>query len=313
MVRHRPVELFTREEIRSLSQKRSFTGLLLVAHCWATILLIWTLAVVFPHPLVWFLAIPLIGARQLGLAVLNHEGAHYLLCRDRKLNDWISDWVLNRPLFGASVEPYRRYHFKHHQNTQQKNDPDLPLSSPFPISRTSLMRKVWRDISGQTGWKQRSELVKGILFKDGSFRPGYAAGRLGPNLAINMVFFGGFFLTGYWYLYFLLWVLPNLTWLQLITRIRNIGEHAAVPDDNDRLRNTRTTRAGFLERLVIAPYWVNYHLEHHLLVSCPCYRLPEAHRLLLDKGYGPQMEIKPGYLSMLKHATNLNAASPATG
>jgi hypothetical protein len=55
--------------------------------------------------------------------------------------------------------------------------------------------------------------------------------------------------------------------MMVITRIRNIAEHAVVPDANDPLRNTRTTRANFLERLFIAPYYVNYHLEHHLLAG----------------------------------------------
>ena len=72
-----------------------------------------------------------------------------------------------------------------------------------------------------------------------------------------------------------------------------------VPDDNDRLRNTRTVLANIWERAFIAPYFVNYHLEHHLLVSCPCYRLPAAHRLLIDKGYGDKMETKSGYAELL--------------
>ncbi len=109
-------------------------------------------------------------------------------------------------------------------------------------------------------------------------------------MAINAVFVGGFAWAGHWYLYLLLWVVPELTWHMFISRIRNIGEHGAVPDNDDRLRNTRTTHAGFLERALIAPYFVNYHLEHHLLVSCPCYRLPKAHALLIRKGFGPRME-----------------------
>ena len=35
-------------------------------------------------------------------------------------------------------------------------------------------------------------------------------------------------------------------------RIRNIAEHAVVPDNDDPLRNTRTTLANPLERLLIA-------------------------------------------------------------
>ena len=89
---------------------------------------------------------------------------------------------------------------------------------------------------------------------------------------------------------------------RFITRLRNIGEHAMVPDNDDRLRNTRTVPVGWLARAFIAPYGVSYHLEHHLLVSTPYYRLRKAHRLLLDKGLGDQMEILPNYFAVLRVA-----------
>ena len=82
-----------------------------------------------------------------------------------------------------------------------------------------------------------------------------------------------------WWAYPLLWLVPLFTWQMVITRIRNIAEHAVVPDSHDPLRNTRTTHANFLERLFIAPYYVNYHLEHHLLFYIPCYNLPRVHRI----------------------------------
>ena len=109
-------------------------------------------------------------------------------------------------------------------------------------------------------------------------------------------------MVGEWYLYFLLWWVPALTWNRLITRLRNIGEHAAVPDDNDRLRNTRTIEANWWERALIAPYGVNYHLEHHLIVNCPYYKLKHAHRLLMAKGLAGQMELQPSYRAMLSVA-----------
>jgi fatty acid desaturase len=47
---------------------------------------------------------------------------------------------------------------------------------------------------------------------------------------------------------------------------------------------------------------VNYHLEHHLLVFVPCWKLGQAHALLLAKGYGARMERSPGYLEVLGRA-----------
>ena len=84
-----------------------------------------------------------------------------------------------------------------------------------------------------------------------------------------------------------------------------VVEHAVVPDNDDPLRNTRTTLANPVERLFIAPYWVNYHLEHHLFMFVPCWRLPAAHRLLIAGGQGPRMEIQRGYRVVLRLAASL--------
>ena len=204
------------------------------------------------------------------------------------------------------MDGYRRYHLEHHRHTQQPEDPDLVLSAPFPVTRSSLGRKVWRDLTGRTAWKQRSALVRahwGPADAPVRARLGRVLRRFGPNLAINAGFLAGFALAGHWYLYFLLWVVPSFTWEMLVTRIRNIAEHAVVPDDDDRLRNTRTTRANLLERAFLAPYRVNYHLEHHLLVSVPCYNLPRMHRLLVERGLGPRMELRRSYAEVLALAT----------
>ena len=97
----------------------------------------------------------------------------------------------------------------------------------------------------------------------------------------------------------------------VITRIRNIAEHAVVPDSDDPLRNTRTTKASLIERIFIAPYFVNYHLEHHLLFYVPCYNLPKLHAILMRGPHAARMEVQPGYLSVLRLATA--SPTPRTG
>jgi fatty acid desaturase len=68
------------------------------------------------------------------------------------------------------------------------------------------------------------------------------------------------------------------------------------------LRNTRTTLTIWGMRLVLAPYWVNYHLEQHLFVFTPCWKLPAAHRMLIAQGFGPRMELAHGYRQVLNKA-----------
>jgi len=261
------------------------------------------------NPLTVLLGIFVIGARQLGLGVLSHDGAHFTLYENRKLNDWVCEWILSRPFTSGTINAYRKYHLQHHAHTQQPEDPDLHLSKPFPISRESFHRKVWRDLSGQTGWKQYGGMFAEAFSGETrwlAWKNGWR--RFGPNILINLGFLAGFTIAGKWYLYFLLWWVPALTWNRFITRLRNIGEHAAVPDNDDRLRNTRTIEASWWERAFIAPYGVNYHLEHHLIVNCPYYKLKRAHTMLMGKGMQDQMEIRRSYAAMLKVAVPAPAA-----
>ena len=310
----RAADVLSKAQIASLRCKSPVRTWLMIGHCWGVIFATWVVCCIWTNPVTLLFGVMIVGCRQLGIGIINHEAAHYLLFDDKRLNDWVARWLVNRPMFGQSVDGYRKYHLEHHRRTQQADDPDLALSAPFPVTRESFRRKVLRDLTGQTGWKQRSALVAS------HFRPVDAPlrqrltrvlFRFGPNLAINSVFLAGFALAGHWYLYFVLWVLPSFTWEMLITRVRNIAEHAVVPDNDDRLRNTRTTAAGWVTRALIAPYWVNYHLEHHLLVSVPCYNLPRMHRMLLDKELGPRMELRDSYAEVLAMATSRPAAGAA--
>lgn len=296
----------SRDEIHRLRRRSNLRGAWLVLHAWGVVALAMALFALWPNPLTLVLGVVVIGGRQLGLAILMHDAAHGLLFHTRRVNDRVGRWLCGAPVI-ASMDLYRPYHLTHHRRTQQPDDPDLGLSAPFPITRTSLRRKMVRDLTGQTAYQRRR-----LQLRDAFGAPEWpwrrrlarAAERIGPGVLVNVVLFAALSALGYWYLYVALWLLPMATWYQLISRIRNIAEHAVVPDNDDPLRNTRTTYAGWLERAVIAPYFVNYHLEHHLLLFVPCWRLPAAHRALLDKGFAARMEIQPGYRAMLRVATS---------
>src|SRR3990167_2153295 len=109
---------------------------------------------------------------------------------------------------------------------------------------------------------------------------------------------------GFWWVWLTLWLLPMVCWLPMVFRIRNIAEHALVGvNQADPLRQARTTLAGWVERALLAPYWVNFHNEHHLFTQLPCWQLPRAHALLRAAGTTRRMEVQPGYLSVLRLAT----------
>ena len=83
---------------------------------------------------------------------------------------------------------------------------------------------------------------------------------------------------------------------------RRLSElHGCVTRSPDVLENTRTTRAGLLLRLTVAPNRVNYHVEHHLLAAVPFYRLPAMHRMLRERGL---LAAPLGYSDVLRLASS---------
>ncbi len=297
-------ELVAAEQLAGLRRRVAWKGIALIVHAWAVILASIAVVAAFPNPLTWLLATMVIGSRQLGLAILMHEGAHGCIVRNERSNLKLSQWFCAWPIFADTLS-YRRYHLAHHAHTQQPDDPDLVLSAPFPITWASYKRKFWRDISGQTGFAQRKAQILNAL-GDPSWplarRLGHFRRTLGPQWAANGVLWAVLALAGVWWAYPLLWLLPLLTWMMVITRIRNIAEHAVVPDSHDPFRNTRTTLANLLERAFIAPYYVNYHLEHHLMFYVPCYNLPHLHRILMAGPHAARMEVRRGYRAVMRLA-----------
>ncbi len=305
--RIRPLDLFSKQEWELVSRRSDLKGIGMVVHCWAVIAL--AMAAAIWQPLLIILAVPIIGARQLGLAVLMHEAAHGGLTRNKTVNDFVGHWLAGAPI-GGSLKAYRPYHLQHHKFAQQPEDPDLVLSAPFPITQTSLKRKIIRDLTGQTFIKQRYNQLSNAMGLN--ILPGKSAGNrmqaareaAVPYLVTNIALLVFLSVIGYWWAFFILWLLPMATWNMMITRLRNIAEHAVVPDHEDPMRHARTTHATLLERIFLAPYWVNYHCEHHMFMHLPFYRLAEAHRILERKGITERMEVQDSYWRVLKSASN---------
>ncbi|MDX2167793.1 MAG: fatty acid desaturase family protein [Deltaproteobacteria bacterium] len=301
------------DERKALLRINPLRSIWMVASNWLAIFAVMALVAWAPNPLTILLALWIIGARQLGMAIVMHEAAHRTLFRNRRLNDWVGNWLAAYPVW-ADVGPYRAYHLMHHSRTGTDQDPDLGLAAPFPITAASFRRKVWRDLSGQTGWKQakavfrrdvgwsRGRNQRSLGMNEGE-QPDVGFHKLVPVGLTNALLLAGLTLAGYPALY-LLWAVAWLTTYRLVTRIRSIAEHGMVPDRLDPLRNTRTVLASWWERLLLAPNRVNFHLEHHLLMTVPHHNLPALHRLLRARAAIDERCLAPGYVALLKLATS---------
>ena len=308
---------FTSDEIRPLAVRSNLWGVWLIVHCWGVIALALALFSYSPNPMTFVVAVIVIGSRQLGLAILMHEAAHAAMFKTKALNEFVGEWLCGRPIL-ADLYEYRRYHLKHHRYTQTDRDPDLRLSAPFPTTKSSMRRKLIRDITGETGIKQRSQQIM-FAFKMAGEVEGAPSSQdlaqafsgpvIGRAIIANAVLFALMWVFGAWWWWLAFWVLPLLTWFQLVLRVRNIAEHGVVEKSDNPLRNVRTTQAGPLMRLILAPYYVNYHLEHHLVMHVPCHRLPKLHALMLARGHGAQMQIGQSYWQVMRLAASKAAIS----
>lgn len=313
--------IFTREEIDALTERSDLMGFAALGFCWSVVALsfvamAWatkqSAAVAIP---VFLTAMMVIAGRQLGMAILMHDAAHRSLFKTRWLNDTFVDWVCARPLWN-DLAKYRVHHLVHHFKTGQAEDPDLSLSAPFPATRASLVRKFIRDVSGLTGLKffcgrflMDAGFVKWTVANDIVWLPKgkqtmwsrltLFVRNITPMVVVNCLLFTLLSTTGHPGLY-LFWILAYMTPFSLFVRIRSIAEHACTENSTDTFRNTRTTRAGLLARATVAPFHVNYHIEHHVMAAVPYFRLPIVHRLLRERGMADE---PPGYIGVLENVT----------
>lgn len=106
---------------------------------------VWTLPVVA-------LAVLIVGAVQHRFAGMAHEGAHYILVKNKFFNELISDVLCMFPLFSTTAQ-YRLIHLGHHEYTNDwERDPELinlgktRMMDRFPMTRIEFMKHFFARI-----------------------------------------------------------------------------------------------------------------------------------------------------------------------
>ena len=297
------LEVISKEQYEEIKEKQDWRNVLSISSNWLQMSSAMALFFIYPNVITFLVALVIIGSRQFALAVLAHDAAHNLLFSNNKVNDWAGQWFCAYPIFQDN-RVYRPYHLKHHRHTETEDDPDLVLSSPFPINKRSFIRKVFRDLTGITGVRRYWGSLSSIFRTKGDNvfdKISKTSNKLHGFLISNVIIFILISTTMHWSLFLLLWWLPSFTYYSLIIRIRNISEHAVTPGNND-FDNTRTTKSTVLTRFFMVPHNVNYHLEHHLFTRCPWYNLPKAHSMMIENGYEDKMCLETSYKNVLLKA-----------
>jgi fatty acid desaturase len=246
-------------------------------------------------PWVVILCVILIGTRQHALFVLAHEAAHYRLFEQRWLNDFAGR--LCGTLQGLSMRTYRVIHRLHHNNLYTELDPDTALHGGYPRGKAYLAKKLLKDLSGLTAWKTYAYFLGGApalnTQTNVAIRPlddtslklrDEARSDRNAVILFHACFLMFFAWSGYLLPYLVLWILPLVTVVQAILRLRAIAEHGATTDFSSPLTAARTNLVPAWLGWLMFPHHVNYHIEHHLYASVPQYNLPALHRELTQRG-----------------------------
>ena len=285
-----------REVVLRLTRRSAWRSTLAVAHDFVVIAAAVDIALYYwPNPLVIILSILVTGSRQHALFVIAHDAAHYLLYENRRLNDAVGRACAM--VQGLSMCTYRVIHRMHHNNLYGELDPDTALHGGYPRGRAYLVKKLLKDLTGLTAWKTYAYFLGGAPALNTStnvaIRPlddtseklrRDALRDRNAVIIFQIVMLGLFAWSGVLVQYLVLWILPLVTVVQAILRLRAIAEHGATTDFSSPLTAARTNLAPAWLEWLIFPHSVNYHIEHHLYASVPHYNLRALHREMTANG-----------------------------
>lgn len=263
----------------------------------------------------WLICIPavlIIGSRQHALGVLAHEGSHYLVAKNRGVNDLLSDLLGAYPI-GFTTVGFRTTHFRHHAFLETAKDPSrvtvelFPADWTFPMSRRRVAKVLLRDITGL------SQASSSVLLKYLWEIPGGRGRHLVQLLAFHATFIGLALWSGNLRIYLVLWMLPLFTVAIAFYRMRAVAEHSGLDhhairyldESADPLSATRTTIPKCrLSKFIFAPYNISYHIEHHLYPSVPVFELPRLHSILRENPeFEQRAHVTAGHGRLLEELT----------
>lgn len=271
------------EEIKNRSEIRALTSIL---RTWIIIFIsIYSVAVVNVSG-IWVLSAILNGVMMYHLNILAHDGLHYSLFKNRKINDMVTRWLLLAPQ-AAPLTSMRKNHLFHHKRLGYSDDLDNQYYD-LKGKKTRFMFVAWffGVFSGLYAIPLFIKLLKRNNKLDSS-----KSKKISKLLDIISIFVMHvliaallWYLTGEVFSYVLLWLLPMLTIMVGLNSTRSCLEHAStevVDEGQDgRLFSFQSTA---LELFFLAPFNMNYHAEHHAFMSIPYYQLPKLRKFIIKK------------------------------
>ncbi|TWT73611.1 Fatty acid desaturase [Posidoniimonas polymericola] len=321
-----PLERFPRTThiaaVRRLSRVNGWRSSLLILGIWAPLVGAMAWAAMMPHWWVFLIAGCVVASRIVGMGVLVHDASHYLLYKNRLVNDLVSDLLLAFPI-GMTTGLYRRTHFQHHRFTNTKDDIDLVAQSTdsewfeWPKNGREFCAVMARSLAGlnvHRAWVMYQHWAPWNHLREplSPAFPLHTRVLYFVNMAGVYALIGWGFSVAPWTTGKLiaLYLVPGVTLVNFSLRLRATAEHIGA-DSSEELRATRTVLPRWWERWLVSPFNVNHHLEHHLFPSVPGPNLGKLHRVLMqDDDFRSRAHLTRGYHGVL---TELMASENQSG
>lgn len=270
------------KHVKELSKINFMKSVLAAASSWLIVAASIKAAIFSNHWAVYVLAVFLIAGRQHSLFLLVHEGTHNRLLKRPLWNDLFSNFLCAFPIF-IDTDTYRSNHLSHHHNLNTDKDPDWARKKDisewqFPKQSSQAIKEYKKYIFGFGIY----EMFMTCRFLSGLTRF-HRQKRSNKDVLIQLSYYSvlAFILVSLnlYQQFLLFWIIPGMTILPLIMRLRSVSEHIGLPHQHE-LNETRNVLCSPLEKYFIAPFNGSYHLDHHLFPSVPFYNLPKLHTFL---------------------------------
>jgi fatty acid desaturase len=296
-----PLEI--KRSITALHELDNWHGILQVAEDWLWIiaaiaisLSAWEFFPLWVAIPVYLVAIVIIGARQRGLRVNNHQATHNALAKNPQLNYWLSTifcaWLVLESHSGFD-DTHNSRENGHHSNLGTAKDVDhLSVVSAGLYGAVTVVRYLWSLPLHTPNYLK-------FLFSNRIFNP--RENR--QERVIRLFYFGSiaflFIYTGFGTEFLLYWLVPLFTIANWIGSFIQVAEHYPL------MMQSEPVDIYLSRNRILSPFWnffvgthqEGYHLIHHLYPKLPMWNMSKAHQILMSD---------PAYAAIHSH-TGMNA------
>jgi len=255
----------------------------------------------FYFPILYPIAIFVIGSRMRGLATLVHESAHQVLAKSSLLNNVLGivagylilqvPEVYKRSHVGERItlsDGHREFSGHHLKLGDPVHDPDIRFHIELGLYDKMTARQfVWKYIVSSLLFLRVTAVLR-YLFRDRLLGPAkQLEDKVIREQFMGLLFFWAililtFFTCGTFTQLVLFWFIPFLTTFPLVNSFCELSEHyPLLAYETSSLRMTRNRLGKPIENFFFGIHDENWHLEHHLNPAIPHWNLAKSREIRL--------------------------------